>query len=295
MNQNETLLQIMNRLTVGRSRFETDIDGLTLYRRESTTPPTSNFLDASLCLSAQGEKQVILGKETYFYDEKHFLFTAVDLPVITQITKASIEKPYLGIILRLDPHVIAQLILEAHITFKQNYYGKKGVAVGSINNEIEDAFIRLLKLLEQPQDIPIVAPLIVKEIFYRLLMSPQGERLKTIAAAGTAGHRIIKAIEWLKTNFSKPFTVDELAHMVGMSSSSFYQHFREIALISPLQYQKRIRLNEARRLLLTEGLDISSIGIQVGYESLSQFSREYKRFFGLSPSENLKEHGYQKI
>ncbi|MXG37782.1 helix-turn-helix domain-containing protein, partial [Escherichia coli] len=137
-------------------------------------------------------------------------------------------------------------------------------------------FIRLIKLLDTPQDIPILSPLIIKEIFYRLLMSPQGDRLKRIVAAGTTGHRIVKAIEWLKTNFAKPFSIEELASTMGMSASSFHQHFRDITSMSPLQYQKRMRLTEARRLLMTEEYDISSTSMQVGYESLSQFSREYK-------------------
>lgn len=162
------------------------------------------------------------------------------------------------------------------------------MAVGVVNSELNDAFIRLIKLLDTPQDIPILSPLIIKEIFYRLLMSLQGDRLKRIVAAGTTGHRIVKAIEWLKTNFAKPFSIEELASTMGMSASSFHQHFRDITSMSPLQYQKRMRLTEARRLLMTEEYDISSTSMQVGYESLSQFSREYKRFFGVSPSVDIK-------
>lgn len=288
VDENEKLTQLVDRWTQGISEFETPIKGLTLHRWETPTPPDSHVLDARLCMIAQGKKQVVLSKEIYTYDSNHFLFTAIDLPVISQIIEASVEKPYLGVILRLDPYVLAQVMLEAHIPFKQSGQEKKGMAVGLLNAELNDAFIRLLKLLDTPHDIPVLSPLIIKEIFYRLLMSPQGDRLKQIAVTGTTGHRIVKAIEWLKINFAQSFNVEELANTTGMSASSFHQHFRDMTSMSPLQYQKRMRLTEARRLLMTEDRDISSTSIQVGYESLSQFSREYKRFFGTSPSLDIK-------
>ncbi|MPW43231.1 AraC family transcriptional regulator [Acinetobacter guerrae] len=287
-NKHEQLIQLVDQYTVAKNRFETPISGLILNRWEAPTQAHSNILDASLCLIAQGKKQVILGEESYIYDAEHFLFTAIDLPVISQIITATPEKPYLGIILKLDPYVLAKLMLEAHIPFKHSTEDKKGLAVGELPHELTDAFVRLLQLIQTPDDIPILSPLIIKEILYRLLMSPQGDRLKRIAATGTNGHRIIKAIEWLKQNFFKPMSIDELANSVGMSLSSFHQHFRDITSMSPLQYQKRMRLTEARRLLMTEDLDVSSASVQVGYESLSQFSREYKRFFGMPPSEDLK-------
>ena len=288
-NTHERLIQLVDQYTLENHRFATPITGLTLNRWETPTQASSNMLDASLCLIAQGKKQVILGEETYTYDAEHFLFTAIDLPVISQIIQASPEHPYLGILLKLDPYVLAQLMLEAHVPFKHSTTDKKGLAVGELTHELTDAFVRLLELMQTPNDIQILSPLIIKEILYRLLMSPQGDRLKRIAATGTNGHRIVKAIEWLKYNFSKPLSIDDLANSMGMSSSSFHQHFRDITSMSPLQHQKRIRLTEARRLLITEDLDVSSTSIQVGYESLSQFSREYKRFFGLSPSEDLKK------
>ncbi|ARD28926.1 AraC family transcriptional regulator [Acinetobacter lactucae] len=288
LNPNQELAQLVDRWTKEKGTFETPIMGLTLFRAETLTQPNSSMMDASLCMIAQGKKQVILSEEIYTYDFNHFLFTAIDLPVIAQVLEASVERPYLSIVLRLDPYVLAQIMLEAHIPFKDVNTEKKGMAVGVVNSELNDAFIRLIKLLDTPQDIPILSPLIIKEIFYRLLMSPQGDRLKRIVAAGTTGHRIVKAIEWLKINFAKPFSIEELASTMGMSASSFHQHFRDITSMSPLQYQKRMRLTEARRLLMTEEYDISSTSMQVGYESLSQFSREYKRFFGVPPSVHIK-------
>lgn len=258
LGNNETLAQLIDQWTREKGTFETPIMGLTLFRAETLIQPTSCMMDASLCMIAQGKKQVILSEEAYTYDSNHFLFTAIDLPVIAQVLEASVEQPYLSIVLRLDPYVLAQIMLEAHIPFKDTNNEKKGMAVGVVSSELNDAFIRLLKLLDTPQDIPILSPLIIKEIFYRLLMSPQGDRLKRIVAAGTTGHRIVKAIEWLKTNFAKSFSIEELASTMGMSASSFHQHFRDITSMSPLQYQKRMRLTEARRLLITEECDISS-------------------------------------
>ncbi|WP_198335971.1 AraC family transcriptional regulator [Psychrobacter celer] len=283
------LAALVDAQTKDTNKYETPINGLSLHRWDTPTAPTSYVLDASLCMIAQGKKQVILGEETYVYDANHFLFTAIDLPVIAQIIEASPQTPYLGVILKLDPYVLAELMLDAHLSFRPSSDDKKGVAIGMMTTSLSDALVRLIKLLDAPQDRAILAPLIIKEIFYRLLMSPQGNRLKRIAAAGTTGHRIVQAIEWLKMNFATPFQVATLARTVGMSTSSFHQHFRDITSMSPLQYQKRLRLTEARRLLMTENSDISSASLQVGYESLSQFSREYKRFFGMSPSEYVRQ------
>ncbi|WP_111894442.1 AraC family transcriptional regulator [Acinetobacter sp. MB5] len=285
---NEILSQRITKLMQGQHQLKTPIAGLSLSRWEQPTDPTSYVMDASLCLIAQGQKQVMLGQEVYTYDAQHFLFTAVDFPVIAQITQASSEHPYLGVLLKLDPHLLAQIMLEAQMTFQPSNRDRKGIAVGKLTPEMTHAFIRLLDLLETPDDLPILAPLIIKEIFYRLLMSPQGERLKHIVTMGTTGHRIIRAIDWIKQQFNQPLRIEDLAKHMSMSISSFHQHFRDITNMSPLQYQKSLRLTEARRLLMTENRDISSASLQVGYESLSQFSREYKRFFGASPSEDIK-------
>ena len=288
MGLNEILGRSIAQWTQGQHHVQTPITGLSLSRWEQPTEPTSYVMDASLCLIAQGQKQVMLGQEIYTYDASHFLFTAVDFPVIAQITDASPERPYLSVLLKLDPHLLAQIMLEAQISFQPSTRERKGVAVGTLTPDMLSAFIRLINLLSTPQDIAVLAPLIIKEIFYRLLISPQGERLKQIVTMGTTGHRIIRAIDWIKHQFSQSLCVEELAKRMGMSVSSFHQHFRDITSMSPLQYQKSLRLTEARRLLMTENRDISSASLQVGYESLSQFSREYKRFFGAPPSEDIK-------
>lgn len=187
----------------------------------------------------------------------------------------------MGIILRLAPYLLTELIVDAKLSFNDDTHERKELAIGEINDAMYDCFIHLLKLLAAPQDIPVLAPLTIKEIFYRLLMSPQGVRLKHIAASGTTAHRIGNTIHWIKDNFAQPFQVETLASEVGMSASSFHQHFRDITSMSPLQYQKRIRLSQAQRLLLTANKDI----ISAGYLSVSQFSREYKCFFGMTPSQ----------
>lgn len=288
MGLNEILGRSIAQWTQGQHHVQTPIAGLSLSRWEHLTEPTSYVMDCQSVPDCPRTKTGHARSGNHTYDASHFLFTAVDFPVIAQITEASPERPYLSVLLKLDPHLLAQIMLEAQIPFKPAHKDRKGVAVGKLTPDMISAFIRLMNLLNTPQDIAVLAPLIIKEIFYRLLISPQGERLKQIITMGTTGHRIIRAIDWIKHNFTESLSIEELAKSMGMSVSSFHQHFRDITNMSPLQYQKSMRLTEARRLLLTESRDISSASLQVGYESLSQFSREYKRFFGMPPSEDQK-------
>lgn len=287
-NNNDKLIQKMNELTQKEGQSTTPIPNLFLYRSEKPTKPSGSLHMASLCMIVQGEKRVLLGHESYVYNEQHFLFTTVDLPVIAHILKANPEKPYMTIVLKLDPYLLSQLMLESKILFKNTGKPQKSIAIGQVTEELSDAFLRLLNLFDDLDNLAILSSFILKEIYYRLLISPQGEQLKYIASIGTTGNRIINAIDWLKNNFTETLVIDEIASQIGMSPSSFYQHFKDVTSMSPLQYQKRLRLTEARRLLLTEEKDITSTSMQVGYESTSQFSREYKRFFGISPSLDTK-------
>lgn len=282
------LVTLSKQISSGRQQFQTPIPGLSINYWEYPNPPTSHMMEASLCLIVQGKKQVILGEENYTYTVGNFMISAIDLPVISNILEATPEIPYIGLLLKLDTYVLSQLIMETNTPFKQeNITETKGVAVGTITLEMIDAFIRLLNLINHPEDQDILAPMILKEIFYRLLMSPQSERLKQIATTQTTSHRIVKAVDWLKNNYEKKFKVESLAESMGMSPSSFHQHFKDITTMSPLQYHKRLRLIEARRLLIVDHVNVSSTSIKVGYESLSQFSREYKRLFGISPSSEI--------
>ncbi|EPM9371845.1 AraC family transcriptional regulator N-terminal domain-containing protein [Vibrio parahaemolyticus] len=252
------------------------------------TPPTSYTHNPSICVIAQGRKRVLLGEESFIYDANHFLISSVDLPIIANIIEASEEQPYLGLIMELDLTEISQLIVDSELAFTQSKEAQKGIAVGELSESLLGAFVRLAELLDEGQNIKILAPIIKREIFYRLLMSEQGTRLHQIVTAGSHSHQIAKAIDWLKNNFVKPLSVGDLASYTGMSKSSFYTHFRSMTSMTPLQFQKKLRLSEARRLMLTENLDAMAATFKVGYESPSQFSREYSRLFGAPPSKDIK-------
>lgn len=285
----EKLAQQINKwIENGANQVDTEIPGLRLTRWESITPPTSYTHNPSICLIAQGKKRVLLGEESYVYDASHFLVSSVDLPIIANIIEATPDTPYLGLIMELDLQVISELIVESKHLFSHNIKTSKGIAVGLLSESLLDAFTRLLGLLDEHDNVKILAPIIQREILYRLLTTEQGVLLHQIATAESRSYQVSKAIEWLKNNFFKPLIVSELATYSGMSLSAFYTHFRLVTSMTPLQFQKKLRLNEARRLMLTENLDATETTFKVGYESPSQFSREYRRFFGESPLRDIK-------
>ncbi|EJE8523384.1 AraC family transcriptional regulator [Vibrio parahaemolyticus] len=281
----QKLAKLIDRWTGDANQYDTPISGLRFSRWTTPTPPTSYTHNPSICLIAQGRKRVLLGEESFIYDANHFLISSVDLPIIANIIEASEEQPYLGLIMELDLTEISQLIVDSELAFTQSKEAQKGIAVGELSESLLDAFVRLAELLDEGQNIKILAPIIKREVFYRLLMSEQGTRLHQIVTAGSHSHQIAKAIDWLKNNFVKPLSVGDLASYTGMSKSSFYTHFRSM---TPLQFQKKLRLSEARRLMLTENLDAMAATFKVGYESPSQFSREYSRLFGAPPSKDIK-------
>ncbi|MCG0008025.1 AraC family transcriptional regulator [Vibrio parahaemolyticus] len=284
----QKLAKLIDRWTGDANQYDTPISGLRFSRWTTPTPPTSYTHNPSICLIAQGRKRVLLGEESFIYDANHFLISSVDLPIIANIIEASEEQPYLGLIMELDLTEISQLIVDSELAFTQAKEAQKGIAVGELSESLLDAFVRLAELLDEGQNIIILAPIIKREIFYRLLMSEQGTRLHQIVTAGSHSHQIAKAIDWLKNNFVKPLSVGDLASYTGMSKSLFYTHFRSMTSMTPLQFQKKLRLSEARRLMLTENLDAMAATFKVGYESPSQFSREYSRLFGAPPSKDIK-------
>ncbi len=284
----QKLAKLIDRWTGDANQYDTPISGLRFSRWTTPTPPTSYTHNPSICLIAQGRKRVLLGEESFIYDANHFLISSVDLPIIANIIEASEEQPCLGLIMELDLTEISQLIVDSELAFTQAKEAQKGIAVGELSESLLDAFVRLAELLDEGQNIKILAPIIKREIFYRLLMSEQGTRLHQIVTAGSHSHQIAKAIDWLKNNFVKPLSVGDLASYTGMSKSSFYTHFRSMTSMTPLQFQKKLRLSEARRLMLTENLDAMAATFKVGYESPSQFSREYSRLFGAPPSKDIK-------
>lgn len=269
--------------------LHTDIAGLSLHNWDHPTDPTSYVMPASICLIGQGRKRLFLGERSYDYDAHHLLITSVDLPVVTQILQASPRAPYLGLTLEIDFHMVADLMLnlpEMPMATPKTQ-GRQGITVSQVSDPLLAAFNRLLDLMAAPADIHALAPLIKREIHYRLLTSVQGLRLRQIATAEHHDYRIARAIHWLGEHFNKPVRMEELAHRSGLSLSAFNAHFRAVTTLSPLQYQKKIRLNEARRLMLTERLDAASAAFKVGYESPSQFSREYSRHFGAPPKRDI--------
>jgi len=275
------------RWTERSARLETAIPGLLLYRHDEPTQPMGGMYEPSICFVAQGSKRVLLGDSTYIYDQQHYLITSVDLPTIVQITKASREKPCLGLVLKLDLREISQLMVDGNLPSPRTQQSSRGMATGEVTLPLLTAFHRLIDLLAEPKDIPVLAPLIQREICYRLLIGEEGTRLRQMASAGSLSRQIAQAIQWLRKNFTQPLRVDDLATHVSMSKSTFHHHFRALTAMSPLQYQKNLRLNEARRLMLAERLDATSAAFQVGYESASQFSREYGRLFGAPPLRDI--------
>jgi AraC-like DNA-binding protein len=283
----ETLEKSIARWTVEDSLVVTAIPGLLLGRRDAPTEPISAMYEPSICVVAQGAKRVLLGDDTYVYDERHFLITSVDLPTVVQVTNASREKPCLSLLLKLDQREISQLMVDSALPPPRAQRSSRGMAIGEVTVPLLSTLQRLLDLLDEPNDIPILAPVIQREISYRLLVGDQGARLRQMASAGSQGHQIARAIDWLKGNFTRPLHVEDLATHVHMSTSTFHHHFRALTAMSPLQYQKWLRLNEARRLMLAERLDVANAAFQVGYESPSQFGREYRRLFGSPPLRDI--------
>jgi AraC-like DNA-binding protein len=274
----------VERHTRGDGHHATAVPELALFRQSRPTELTAVLYEPSLCVIAQGSKEVRLGDELYRYDPAHFLLVSVDLPVCGRVTCATADEPYLGLRVALDPATVGELIADGvdHPTPPA-----RGLAVSRTEPPLLDAVSRLVELADAPHDVSVLAPLVLREITYRLLVGEQGGRLRQIAAAGAPAQRIARAIRWLRGHFAEPLSVGELAKQVRMSLSAFHQHFKTVTALSPLQYQKRLRLQEARRLMLGDGLDAATAAYRVGYESPSQFSREYLRMFGSPPRRDV--------
>jgi AraC-like DNA-binding protein len=266
----------------------TEIPGLTLYRRTAPTAPASVTYEPSVAVVAQGRKQVELGRTTFIYDESQFLLTSVDLPVISQVIEASEESPYLCLRLKFEMPMVREILSREEIQIAEAPSDNPAMTIAETTVEFLSAFCRLVDLLNAPPDIPFVSGLIQREIIYRILRSPEGQRLRAIATLGDQSHRTAKVIEWIKTNYAKPLRVEDLAQIAGMGVSTLHHHFRALTAMSPLQYQKQLRLHAARLRMLIDGLDAASAAFEVGYESASQFNREYSRFFGQPPMRDVR-------
>ena len=281
-----TLAAAVERHTGADGDYETAIPGLWLYRSSTPSEEHAVVYVPSLCVVTQGAKEVEVGGQTYRYDPAQSLLVSVDMPALTHVATATSDRPCLAIRIPIDPAVVGELLADGSAIPP---LGRPVRGLGVINLEppLLDAVGRLLSLLDAPEEIPALAPLVLREITFRLLVGPEGARLRQIAAAGAPAHRVARAIRWLRDHFAEPLRVETLAKHVGMSPSALHLHFKNMTALSPLQYQKRLRLQEARRLMAGEGLDAGEAAFRVGYESQSQFGREYRRMFGDSPRRDV--------
>jgi len=282
------MARIIGARTPAPGDYDTPIANLGFFRRESPAPPAVCMVEPSIVLVAQGAKRMWVGGEAYPYDTSRFLVTSLDMPANSEVTAASPRQPCLGLMLKLDVRVLAELIAQGNLPPQRERPIGIGVGLGEATPALLAPIARLVELLEEPEAIPVLAPMIHREIHYRLLMSDQAARLRQIASVDGQGHRVARAIDWLKLNYASPLRIDELAAHVQMSAPTFHHHFRQLTAMSPLQYQKWLRLNEARRLMLNEHFDAASAAFKVGYESPSQFSREYSRLFGAPPRRDIE-------
>lgn len=260
-----------------------------LARSSKPTEPIHSLYQPAFCVVAQGRKQALLGEEVFRYDQGHYLIYTVDLPLTFQVQEASKERPYLGFRLNLDSALVASVMMESGIEPKKGKGSLKAMDVSPLDANLLDAVVRLVRLLDAPLEGKVLAPLIIREIVFRLLVSGQGARLNHLLAAGADTHRISKAIGHLRENFDQQLRIEDVAHELGMSVSGFHHHFKSVTAMSPLQFQKQIRLQEARRLMLGEDLDAASAGYRVGYEDPAYFSREYKKLFGAPPQRDIAQ------
>ena len=265
------------------------VPGLRLYRMTERTECYSSAYEPEFVVCAQGEKLITIGGTTHVCDGGSCLLTSVDLPSVNQVTRASVEEPLLSMVLKLEMPVVREILNQEEFLAAEAPFGARGIVVGKTPPELMSACCRLLALLDTPRDIPFLSSLMQREIIYRLLRSPLGRHLRAVATHGEQSNRTAKAVTWLRTNFDKPLRVEVLARLAQMGVSTFHHHFRSLTAMSPLQYQKRLRLHAARVRMLTEGVDAASAAFEVGYESASQFNREYSRFFGQPPRRDVKE------
>ena len=272
----------------GEGPVATAVPGLGLTRRSEPTECFSAAYKPELVVFAQGEKHIHVGGITHVCDASTFLLTSIDLPVVSQITRASRDEPFLGLVLKLEMPVVREILSQEEFLVSDVSFAARGMAVGETPIELLGSCLRLLDLLDTPNDIPFLGNLLQREIIYRLLRGSLGKHLRAIATLGEQSNRTAKAVGWLKANYTMPLRVEELASIAQMGISTFHHHFRSLTAMSPLQYQKRLRLHMARVRMMTEGMDAANAAFEVGYESASQFNREYRRLFGQPPMRDIK-------
>ncbi|MEL7315281.1 MAG: AraC family transcriptional regulator [Cyanobacteria bacterium J06559_3] len=272
----------------GNGAHKTAIPQLTFMRESETSTGLCDVTEPLLAIVVQGEKKVFLGEETYQYGVAQYLVVSVDLPLRAFIVKATPNEPYLSLMLTLDPAQLCDIIEQIQLRTSKPENSVRGLFVSDADTSLIECAIRLTRLLDTPQDISFLAPMMMREVYYRLLIGEQSEAVRQIVTSGSNMQRIAAVIRQIKANFTKSLRVEELAEQANMSSASFHRHFKKVTSMSPLQYQKQLRLLEARRLMLTANADATNAAYQVGYESPSQFSREYSRMFGAPPIKDIE-------
>ena len=268
--------------------YETGLAGVRIYRKDGASEPEACFYRPMIVNMVQGHKRALMGGEEYRYGENDILVTGVDMPGVSMVCEASKESPCTSITIDLDKNLIAQLAIEMPQTSFEPSPVLKGIHVQALEADLLDAFLRLAELFDSPAKLSILGPMIVREIHYLLLAGPNGHRLRSFHTLGSQSNQVAQAITWLKRNLATAIQIEELAEKVNMATSTFHRHFKDVTTLSPLQFQKRLRLHEAQRLMLMEDLDASSASVTVGYDSLSQFNREYKRLFGDPPRKDVR-------
>ncbi|WP_347020035.1 AraC family transcriptional regulator [Acinetobacter calcoaceticus] len=291
MNQSSVdnfLLSLVEDIAQNDGDYPTEIPVLSIYRRSTVTDPMPCVFGLGLGVTLQGRKRVTLGEDVFDYGSGQALINTIDLPVVSYVTQATITEPYLGLRLDLDANLIVQIATEMNASRIYKGGPSRAMSVIALDDGLLDALMRLIKLLNEPDKIPFIAPLIQREIIIRLLDGEHGPMLQHLAAVGSPSQQISQVIAWMKLNYTNTILIDELAAKAHMSSSTFRQHFRTLTGLSPLQYLKNLRLQDARHWMLYEDMDAGSAAIRVGYESVSQFNREYARMFGEPPLRDIK-------
>ena len=281
------LAAIIDKHTANEGTTDSPIPGLQLFKSTVPNLPTPTVFNPSLCLLVQGQKQVLLHNDIYPYTVSEFLVVSVDLPVTGKVTVATPDTPYLALKIDIDVSTLSELLLSMDNSLIQSKSFSRGINVAKADHVVADSILRMLRMLDTPKDIPVLSSNMMREILYRVLQSEYGHLLASITFKGSHIERISNAIRAIKKDFNKPLTVNSLAEIAGMSVSGFHAHFKTVTSMSPLQFQKQLRLIEARHLMLSENMDAAAAAYQVGYESASQFSREYVRMFGTPPKRDI--------
>jgi len=283
----EELVERIER-TMRQDRSVQPLPGLHLYRHSIPLEPVYSLVEPSVCVVAQGSKEFLLGESRYRYDPFHYLLVTVNLPYVGQVLEASKERPFLSLRLNLAPALVGEILVETGHVSPRTHAEVRAITVSPVDGSLLDAMVRVARLLDEPSEARLLLPLVTREIIYRLLKGEQGDRLRHLALLGGYTPSIARAVERLRQDFDQPLRIERLAHELGISVSGLQHHFKAVTALSPVQFQKRLRLLEARRLMLGEDLDAASAAYRVGYHDASHFNREYKSLFGVPPMRDVQ-------